>query len=128
MRRIVLSAALVVMTTLAGASEWTWSSGRSGDCTWSTGPSVDHVWVPSPPPIPPVIVVPPSQPVDLSGLSSQLDRLIADLAKHEAEEAKFREQARGVWKAFFQPVLEFTAKFIVPAVGAWFLGKEAAQQ
>lgn len=80
--------------------------------------------VPSQPP--PVIVQP--APVDLSGLSSQLDRLIADLAAHEKAESEFREQARGIWKEFFAPVLEFSAKYLLPAVGAWFLGKEAAQQ
>lgn len=84
-----------------------------------------------PPPVsnpPPVIVLPPSTPpVDLSGLERKLDQLIADVAAHEQQEALFREQARGIWKEFFAPVLEFSLKYIAPVVAGWFIGKEANQ-
>lgn len=80
--------------------------------------------VPNPGTPPPVIV----QPVDLSGLESKIDALARDLAAHEQAEAVFREQARGVWNEFFKPVLGFTGKYIAPAVGAYFFGKEMAQQ
>jgi hypothetical protein len=82
-----------------------------------------------PAPQPPVIVfVPPSQPLDLSGLESKIDALARDLAAHEKAEAEFRAQARGVWSQFFKPVLEFTGKYIAPAIGAYLIGHQVAQQ
>ena len=90
----------------------------------------NHMGVPAPlPQPPPVVVVPPSTPpIDLSNLEGKIDTLAAALAAHEQAEAEFRTQARGVWEEFFKPVLDFTARYILPAVGAYLVGHQVAKE
>jgi hypothetical protein len=77
---------------------------------------------PSPAPAPSPVPV-----LDLSGLEKQIAALDAKLDSHIQSTEAFQAQARGVWQEFFKPVLTFTSKYILPAVGGWLIGAEVAK-
>lgn len=75
-----------------------------------------------PPVVPPVVVVPPVP--DLQAL------ILAELRMHEAAEAVERAKAEGFRQAVgheYQKFFVFVAKYILPAVGAIFVGKGIAK-
>jgi hypothetical protein len=86
---------------------------------------------PPPVPVPPVpSPVPSPTPVpvlDLSGLERQIAALDAKLTAHAAIEEAHWQAAKGIWESFFKPVLTFTSKYILPAVGGWLIGAEVAK-
>ena len=74
----------------------------------------------------PPVVVPPAPPVvaplDLSGVQAQLDRISANLDNLIASENAFHVSVSDRIKS----VTEFLAKYVAPAVSAYFIARKIA--
>jgi hypothetical protein len=74
------------------------------------------------------VVTPPAPPQPpTSTLEQQIyDLLVAHEDAEQAERAKaeaFRQSVKSTWESF-KPALTFVGKYIVPAIGAWLVGKK----